>query len=317
MKKRKQRLAAVFTTLIFAAAVIYSINKFISKKAVSKHFLQKKDTSIYAWRFGNIHYVKTGSGSPLLLLHELSPCSSSYEWHRIVKALSTRHTVYCVDLPGCGLSDKQKITYTNFYYVQFVVDFIKSVIGSPVTILATGLSASVSVTACSYEPGLFQKLILINPPDIHTLARIPSKKSRISKALLECPLTGTMIYYSIVAKEKIRKEFRDRLFSDSSSVRTEYVDAYYEASHWGGYFGKYLYASIIGNYMYLDIRHALQSIDQDIVILGGARQEGMNETILFYQAVNPAVESVLIPDTKHLPHLEAPEKVLDQLKIFI
>ena len=71
------------------------------------------------------------------------------------------------------------------------------------------------------------------------------------------------------------------------------------------------------NYMYLDIRHALQSIDQDIVILGGARQEGMNETILFYQAVNPAVESVLIPDTKHLPHLEAPEKVLDQLKIFI
>lgn len=318
MKNKKgKKIAALIFLLAIAAAVIYAINKFISKTASSRHLLQKKHSSTYAWRFGNVSYTKSGSGSPLLLLHELSPCSSSYEWHRMIKALSTRHTVYCVDLPGCGLSDKQKLTYTNFYYVQFLVDFTKSVIGAPVSLLATGLSSSFAVTACNYEPDLFQKLILINPPDIHTLARIPSKRSRMSKALLECPLTGTMLYYSIVSRKKVQKEFTERLFCDPAAVRPEYVDTYYEASHCGGFFGKYLYASIIGNYVYLDIRHALQSVNQDLIILGGAAQEGIHETILFYQAVNPAIESVIIPDTRHLPHLEAPEKVLEQLKIFL
>lgn len=317
MNKRKKRLAAILALLVFAAAVIYAVNKFIAKAATARNLLQKKPSSVFSWRFGDIHYTKTGEGSPLLLLHELSPCSSSYEWHRVVKSLSQHHTVYCVDLPGCGLSEKQKITYTNFYFVQFITDFAKKIIGSPVTILATGLSASFAVTACSYEPELFKKLILINPPGIQVLSQIPTKRSKIRKKLLECPLTGTMTYYSIVAREKVRREFQERLFFHRDQVPEEYVDVYYEASHRGGSAGKYLYASIAGNYVYLDIRHALRSIDQDIVILGGAEQEGISETLLFYQAVNPAVESVILPESRHLPQLEAPEALLEQLKIFL
>lgn len=317
MNKKKKKLAGLFALLLFAAAVIYAINKLIMKTATAKQLLKKQDSAVYSWRFGNIHYTKTGTGSPVLLLHELSPCSSSYEWHRLIKTLSSRHTVYCPDLPGCGLSDKQKLTYTNFYYVQFIVDFTKTIIGSTADIMATGLSASFAVTACNYEPEFFRKLILVNPADIHRLTCIPTKRSKMQKAILECPLTGTFIYNTIVGKEKIRKEFCERLFFDSSAVREEYIDTYYESSHWGGFSGKYLYSSIIGNYVYLDIRHALQSINQDIVILGGSGQEGIENTISLYQEVNPAVESVIIPETRHLPHLEAPEKILEQLNIFL
>ena len=49
----------------------------------------------------------------------------------------------------------------------------------------------------------------------------------------------------------------------------------------------------------------------------GAEQEGISETLLFYQAVNPAVESVILPESRHLPQLEAPEALLEQLKIFL
>lgn len=317
MKKSKKKLAAVLGILVAVAAMIYAVNKMIIKSANIKNLLNQKDSAIYSWRFGNVNYTKSGSGSPLLLLHELSACGNSYEWRRIINALSTRHTVYCVDLPGCGLSDKQNITYTNFYYVQFIVDFTKSVIGSPVNVLATGLSSSFAVTACNYEPDLFKKLILINPPPFSVLSQIPGKKSRISKAMLECPLTGTLLYHLIVSRPRIEKEFEERLFYDRNSVKSEYVDAYYESSHCRNSGGKYLFSSIIGNYIYLDIRHALRSINQDIVILGSSGQEYIKETISSYQAVNPAIEAVMIPETRHLPQLEAPDKVLEQLKIYL
>lgn len=317
MKKHIKRFAAFLSIFVTASAVICAVNKLILHSAAARHLLKKKDSSVYSWRFGNIYYRKTGKGSPLLLLHELGPCSNSYEWHRIVSALSTRHTVYCIDLPGCGISDKQNLTYTNFYYVQFLVDFTKSVIGSPTDIMATGLSSSFAVTACNYEPQLFQKLIFINPPGFSVLSQIPTKKSRIAKAMLECPLTGTLLYHLIVSRARIQQEFENRLFFKKGLVQQEAVDVYYESAHNQNSAGKYLMSSIIGNYIYLDIRHALRSINQDIVILSSCQENFSEEIVSAYQAVNPAIEAVYLSETKHLPQLEAPDKLLEQLKIYL
>ena len=58
------------------------------------------------------------------LIHDLKPESSSYEWKRVVKALAKKHTVYTIDLLGCGYSDKPNITYTAYMYTQLLNDFI-------------------------------------------------------------------------------------------------------------------------------------------------------------------------------------------------
>ena len=57
------------------------------------------------------------------------PGASGYEWSKIEDELAIDHTVYTVDLLGCGRSDKSSITYTNFVYVQMISDFIKKIIG--------------------------------------------------------------------------------------------------------------------------------------------------------------------------------------------
>ena len=56
-----------------------SINKllFITSTIKSTHH-QKAKT--YEWRFGKIHYTKCGKGTPLLLIHDVIPGSSDYEW---------------------------------------------------------------------------------------------------------------------------------------------------------------------------------------------------------------------------------------------
>ena len=50
-----------------------------------------------------IHYLRAGAGRPLLLLHGL--LGGSFCWRRNTEALSKRHTVFAVDLPGHGEND--------------------------------------------------------------------------------------------------------------------------------------------------------------------------------------------------------------------
>lgn len=50
-----------------------------------------------------ISYSRAGTGPPLLLLHGL--LGGSFCWRRNMEALSQRHTVFAVDLPGHGASD--------------------------------------------------------------------------------------------------------------------------------------------------------------------------------------------------------------------
>ena len=125
MKTRNKLL----TLLILSSGSAFAtalLNKAVKLSAVSKHILESRVSLCYRWRLGNIHYTKIGEGKPLLLVHDLEPASSSYEWHEVRKKLSKDHTVYTIDLLGFGRSEKPNLTYTNYLYVQLLSDFIKS-----------------------------------------------------------------------------------------------------------------------------------------------------------------------------------------------
>ena len=91
-KWKKLGLAAGMGTAAFTTAHI--INQCIFQAAVSDKITENKSILKYKWRLGNVAYTVCGKGSPLLLIHDLKPESSSYEWKRVVKALAKKHTVY-------------------------------------------------------------------------------------------------------------------------------------------------------------------------------------------------------------------------------
>ena len=87
----KLGLAAGMGTAAFTTAHI--INQCIFQAAVSDKITENKSILKYKWRLGNVAYTVCGKGSPLLLIHDLKPESSSYEWKRVVKALA-KNTPY-------------------------------------------------------------------------------------------------------------------------------------------------------------------------------------------------------------------------------
>lgn len=316
MKNTGKKVAALVSLGIGTTAAIHVINTIIDKKA-DTGLLEKEGTFTYNWRLSPVTYAKYGAGSPILLLHELSACSSSFEWNKIIKPLSETHTVYVLDLPGCGLSEKPNVTYTNFFFVELITDFIKNLIQEPCDVIATGISASLAITSCNCDRALFKKLILVNPASPQQLGQIPGKRSRFRKGLLSIPILGRMLYHILISRNMLTREFSQRLFFDASKVDPSLIDYYYESGHKASSKGRYLLSSITGNYVYFHIAHALQSIDNDIVIIGGDNQEYIQDTIHAYQRMNPAIESLIIENAKHLPQLEAPEEFMKQISVYI
>jgi len=313
--KQKGKAFIILTGLVTVS--IHIINRIEYSRATIKNVLACSENNYYEWRFGKVRYIKKGSGSPLLLLHDLSVGSSSYEFNQMIDSLSKDHEVYALDFLGYGLSDKPNITFTNFLYVQMITDFVKNVIGKKTDVIATGDSCPITVMTCHNNPEVFGKLVFINPQSIYQLNQIPSKQTKLLKFLIETPILGTFVYNMLTTKNAFEKSFREEYFSNPYNIEEKDILSYYEAAHTPDYNSKYAFASHLGRYTNINILHALKEINHSISIIAGEDKKDNKTIVENYVYYNSAIETAFIENTKQLPHMENPEKVLEQLEMFL
>ena len=316
MKDSKHKILTLAALTTIAAGIVHISNRVIVASSQLKEMLDFSNHNYYNWRFGKIYYTKKGSGSPLLLIHDTMPGGSGYEWSRVEDQLALEHTVYTIDLLGCGRSEKAGITYTNFLFVQIICDFIKNVIKEKTDIIASGFSCSFVTTAAAYDKENINNIMFINPVSLVSLSKTPTQKDKIFKFLIEIPVFGTLIYHIIVSRETISDLFLDNLYYNPFHADRDIMDAYYEAAHKGGYYAKYLYSSQSAKYMNINIRHALESLDNSIYIVEGEDEPNGNSIVDDYRRINPAIETAVISCSKHFPHIENAEGFLEQVGTF-
>lgn len=317
MNKYKHKLSTLTILFTIATGIIHVINKIIIASASLKNTVSPPQFQTYSWRFGNIAFTKQGAGKPLLLIHDLQSGLSSYEWNKIKNSLSKNNEVYTLDLLGCGHSDKPRITYTNFLYVQLICDFVKNIIKKETNVIASGYSSSFLIMACRNEQKLFHKIFFVNPPEFKELNKIPSKNSIIQKFLLEIPIIGTMIYNIFMSRQSIDHTFSEDLFFNPFRIDSEFLDIYYENAHLNDCGGKYLYASRIGNYTNINIHNCIRETNHSIYILEGSYEKEGKTISKEYTDCNPAIETTFIKHAKHFPHIENPEEFLKQMDILL
>lgn len=312
-----KKLTTALLLSTFSVTTIHVINRVHTSLCTVKNLLANSENHYYEWRFGKIRYQKKGSGAPLLLVHDLTVGSSNYEYNRLINNLTEEHEVYSIDLLGYGLSDKPAITYTNNLYEQLISDFIKNVIKRKTSVVVTGESAPFVMMACHNNPDILNKLICINPQNLYLQNQIPSKQTKLMKLFLESPILGTFTYHILTNRHSMEETFRTEYFCHSDEIKEKYIYNYLEAAYTGNYYSKYAFASYVGKYMNMNILHELKEINNSILMIGGEKEKDIKTTIENYKYYNAAIEEVYIPDTKHLPQLEAPDEVLEQIKIFL
>lgn len=313
----KKNIKHFFLLTALAAGTIHLVNRFVDMTAEMKNILKSQNGDYYDWKNGKIFYTKRGTGSPVLLIHELNPISSSYEWCRIVKKLEKTHTVYTIDLLGCGRSDKPYLTYTNYLYVQLLTDFIHNVIGESPDVITTNTSISFAVLAQNMDKNLIRRILAINPPALNFFEQTPNQFAVWKKTLLELPILGTFIYNIRTHETNIAKILRGTYFCKPQLVSSKMLDAYYEAAHMNKSHGKYLMASIEGHYTDNGIVHALKKLDIPLYIIESRNLPNAVEIADSYARKNSCIETAYISNAGLVPQLEIPDKLLSMIHMFL
>ena len=305
-----KKVKKIITFATLAGGAMYAFNKFIDYTANYHGLTLDEDENYYTWRNGTIFYKKKGTGSPLLLIHDLNPISSSYEWSHIIDKLSETYTVYAIDLLGCGKSEKPSSSYVNYLYVQLVNDFIQDVIQEKTDLIVTGESFSFAVMAARMNKNIIGKITAINPTDIAYNVQSPNKYRELIKRVFELPVIGTFIYNLVANMKTINRQFTEKYYFDTTKIPVNLPDTYYETAHLQGSNGKYLYASILGKYTNINIIHALKLVTNPIhFIITDAASEDVKE----YLNDNKNITIDHISKAGYLPQLEKPEAVISLL----
>lgn len=176
----KRRIKAALGTASVLAGM-YAVNKLIYKNTPRLESVLDGDKKYFNAKYGRVFYVKNGDGEPLIFVHGLASGASSFMWRKNFEELAKHFTVYAIDLPGFGKSDKKAIIYKPYMYIDVLRTFAKDIVGEPAYVISSGQS-SAYIFQLEYEnPGMFKKIAAVCPTGIFELSSPPSLKSKAFK----------------------------------------------------------------------------------------------------------------------------------------
>lgn len=297
--------------------MIHLYNRYISRQSGLKEVLTLYNYQYFSFKGGRIFYIKKGSGSPLLLIHDLLPGGSGYEWTRVEDELSKKHTLYIIDLPGCGRSAKEYYEYTNSFFVQVISTFVRDVIKEKCDVMTSGASSSIILMANLYQEHLFDRIIMVNPVSLSSAAKRYNTRGKLYQSIIRTPIFGTLIYNMHVSKESVSSLFVNQYYYNPFHVERDVMDAYYEAAHLGGFHCKDLYSSLASGYYHADLKKALTQLKNRTLMISGANEKNGKRIQNEYLKYQPSIEKTLIYQCKHIPHIEMPDEFLNHVNSFL
>ena len=193
------------------------------------------DQSTVSTSLGNLVYYKPRSadpsiqpspaaGDPMLFLHGFGGGSSAYEWSLVYPAFTPEYRVFAPDLLGWGRSDHLSRSYQIQDYLAIITELIEQLCPTPAIVVASSLTAALTIRVAVTRPELFKALILVAPSG---LADFDQPYSNFFAQLVSTPLLDRFVYSTAIATHfGIRNFLETRQFARASRITQEMVDAY-------------------------------------------------------------------------------------------
>lgn len=110
--------------------------------------------------------VSTGA-PPLLLIHSINAAASAYEIRPLYEHYRSTRTVYALELPGFGHSERSKREYTVRVMTDAILIAVREIQNdhgrAPIDALAVSLSSEFLARAVSEAPLAFRSVALVSP----------------------------------------------------------------------------------------------------------------------------------------------------------
>jgi pimeloyl-ACP methyl ester carboxylesterase len=121
--------------------------------------LQQVDSKFAVANGVRLHYIVTGQGDPVLLLHGFG--QSSQMWRPLMRELSKDHTVIAADLRGAGQSDAPADGYRKSEMARDVHALMGGLGYSKVSVVGHDIGMMVAYAYAAQFPNEVQKIVLM------------------------------------------------------------------------------------------------------------------------------------------------------------
>ncbi|NER80009.1 MAG: alpha/beta hydrolase [Leptolyngbya sp. SIO1D8] len=263
----------------------------------------------------------TTEGTPdqgtLVCLHSLGGGSSAYEWSKVYGALAADYRIVAPDLVGWGQSAHPPRSYRTEDYWIMITHLIEAVIGAPVMVAATSLTAGVVVRLAIDRPDLFQALFLISPSGNDDFG--VGYPFSFPAILASTPGVDRLLYQLGAANElAVRQFLTNFLFANPERITPEIVQAYLAGTQQPNAEYSAL-ASLRGEVCFDLSRYIRQlTVPTTLVVGEASRFNRPSKTQRLASLNSKAIQAIhIIPEVGVLPHVEQPAVVVGLLRAFL
>lgn len=272
--------------------------------------------------FDGLTCYVAGHGPPLLLVHSVNAAASAAEMRPLFDRYRYTRTVFAIDLPGFGLSDRSDRDYTP----RLMTDALHSTVAEirrrcgplPIAGVAVSLGTEFLARAAVERPDQWDRLALVSPTGLngHQARRGPEGSTRGiagMHALLSVPLWSESLF-RLLTRPAVVRYFLERTWG--GRVIDEKLWAYdvQTARQPGARFAPLHFLS--GNLFSADIHRVYEGISQPVWMSHGVRgdfTDYRNQTIVEARS-NWRIDTF---KTGALPYFEVPDEFFAKLDLFL
>src|SRR5579883_614760 len=254
---------------------------------------------------------------PLVFLHNFGGGASAYEWSKVYPAFADTHRILAPDLIGWGESAHPVRNYQINDYLTIITEFIRHTCSHSVTVVASSLTAALTIRLAVQHPFLFQALFLVCPSGFNDFEQAAER--RLPRQWINTPLLDSLIYALGAENELAVHNFLHRfLFAKPERVTSEMVQAYLASAQQPN--AKFAALSFLRGDLYFDLSSYIQQLTIPTVIFWGEEAKFTSITLGRRLAkLNPIAirDFHAIANTGILPHLEMPEMFIGVLQRYL
>lgn len=251
---------------------------------------------------------------PIVFLHSLGGGSSAYEWSKVYPAFAASYPVLAPDLIGWGQSDHPARDYQVMDYLTILAEFIQQVANPPIAVVASSLTAALTIRLAIQRPELFQALFLVGPSGLNDFGLDYGRG--LAAQLARTPLLDRLIYTLGAANEvAVRNFLQQFLFAQPQRISKELVAAYVASAQQPN--AEYAALASLRGDLCFDLALYIEQLTVPTVLLWGEQSwfSGIDIGRRLAQLNPQAIQAFQpIADVGVLPHLELPGVLIGLLQ---
>jgi pimeloyl-ACP methyl ester carboxylesterase len=248
-----------------------------------------------------LHYLRAGSGPPLLLLHGL--LGGAFCWRLNVDAFSRRRTIFALDLPGLGACDAPRhLDCSMGAQAQRVLSLLEKLKLENVDVVGSSWGGAIAMFVAAQSRRV-RSLVLaapVNPWSDFGAGRIRFLQGRLGAALLRMAWPVSRPLHRIAV---------ERMYGDPRRVPAGTIEGYSSLAMRPGKVHSVLSTLRSWEDDVNALRNAIPRITVPSLLIWGTRDGAVDlRSAEHLRRALPASELKLIEGAGHLPFEETPDE---------